>query len=127
MRDVVVELWDGERKIATRQYQHHLTAAELKTALAQENKDWTGILQKSGSSTLLNGGRRLVTGVLHHFRLQNSCKHKHPPAGWLFTPAVKADHLWFLCLRPLIQCVNAEEIMNAAKVPVQGIRRWGNY
>lgn len=67
MRDIVVELWDGEQNNATRQYQHPLTTAELKTALAQENKDWTGTLQKSGSSTVLNGGRRLVTGVLHHF------------------------------------------------------------
>ena len=50
MRDIVVELWDGEQKIASKQYKHPLTAAELKTALAQENKDWTGTLQQAGSS-----------------------------------------------------------------------------
>lgn len=91
MRDIVVELWDGEQKIASRQYKHPLTAAELKTALAQENKDWTGTLQKAGSPTVLNGGQRLVGGALHHFRLQTSSKHKHSPAGLLFTPAGKAD------------------------------------
>lgn len=91
MRDIVVELWDGEQKIASKQYKHPLTAAELKTALAQENKDWTGTLQKAGSSTVLNGGRRLVGGASHHFRLQTSSKNKHSPEGLLFTPAVKAD------------------------------------
>ena len=50
----------------------------------------------------------------------------------MFTPAVKADRdvwmgcLWFLCARPLIHFVDAEEIMNVAEAPRQYIREWGN-
>ena len=70
MSDIVVEIFDNEQKIASKRYRHPQTAAEVKTALVQEDMSWVGTLRKGGSPTVLTGGRRLEGGALHHFQLQ---------------------------------------------------------
>ena len=56
MKDIFVDVFEEQQKIAERQYSHPQTAAEVKTALAEEDAGWIGTLQKKGSPTVLTGG-----------------------------------------------------------------------
>ncbi|DBB09580.1 TPA: hypothetical protein ACH3X3_008138 [Trebouxia sp. C0006] len=70
MKDIFVDVFEEQQKIAERQYSHPQTAAEVKTALAEEDAGWIGTLQKKGSPTVLTGGRGLEAGAAHEFHLQ---------------------------------------------------------
>ncbi|EIE26926.1 hypothetical protein COCSUDRAFT_59427 [Coccomyxa subellipsoidea C-169] len=87
MEAVVVEVYQGEAKVASEDISSPITAAEAKDALRDIKTAWVGKLTEANGSTVLAGRRELTPGAIYHLHLQEQPGLHEKDRSWIPPPS----------------------------------------